>query len=72
MKPSVTTSPTLKLSKLERSFINAFQGNFFSEILNVIYYSIEEFLEMIGIALFIYSLLLYIKEEIIITIKKTA
>lgn len=42
----------------------------FSEILNVIYYSIEEFLEMIGIALFIYSLLLYIKEEIIITIKK--
>ena len=44
----------------------------FSEILNVIYYSIEEFLEMLGIALFIYSLLLYIKEEIIITIKKTA
>ncbi len=43
----------------------------FSEIQNAIYYSIEEFLEMIGIALFIYSLLLYIKEEIIITIKKT-
>jgi len=42
----------------------------FSEILNAIYYSIEEFLEMLGIALFIYSLLLYIKEEIIITIKK--
>ena len=44
----------------------------FSEILNAFCYSIEEFLEMIGIALFIYSLLLYIKEEIIITIKKTA
>lgn len=43
----------------------------FSEILNAIYYSIEELLEMIGIALFIYSLLLYIKEEIIITVKKT-
>jgi len=42
----------------------------FSEILNAIYYSIEEFLEMLGIALFIYSLLLYIKEEIIISIKK--
>jgi len=47
-------------------------SSFFSEILNAIYYSIEEFLEMLGIALFIYSLLLYIKEEITITIKKTA
>jgi len=43
----------------------------FSEILNAIYYSVEEFLEMLGIALFTYSLLLYIKEEIIITLKKT-
>ena len=42
----------------------------FSEIINAICYSIEEFLEMLGIALFIYSLLLYIKEEIIITLKK--
>jgi len=42
----------------------------FSEIRYAIYYSIEEFLEMLGIAIFIYSLLLYIKEEIIITFKK--
>jgi hypothetical protein len=42
----------------------------FSEIINAICYSIEEFIEMLGIALFIYALLLYIKEEIIITLKK--
>jgi len=42
----------------------------FSEITNAICYSVEEALEMIGIALFIYSLLLYIKAEIIITLKK--
>lgn len=40
-----------------------------SEIINAICYSIEEFLEMLGIALFIYALLLYIKEEIDITVK---
>lgn len=44
----------------------------FSEIYNAICYSIEEFLEMLGIALFIYGLLLYIKDEIIITVKKAA
>lgn len=44
----------------------------FSEITNAICYSIEEFLEMLGIALFIFSLLLYIKEEIVITLNKTA
>ncbi len=44
----------------------------FSEVVNAICYSIEEFLEMLGIALFIYSLLLYIKEEIVITLNKTA
>ena len=44
----------------------------FSEILNAICYSIEEFLEMLGIALFIYSLLLYMKQEIVITVKKGA
>ncbi|MCO4820845.1 MAG: hypothetical protein KC469_02175 [Flavobacteriaceae bacterium] len=42
----------------------------YSVILNVTLYSIEECLEMIGIALFIYSLLLYIKEEIVITTEK--
>lgn len=42
----------------------------YSEVLNTIYYSIEELLEMLGIAIFIYSLLLYIKNEIIISIKK--
>lgn len=42
----------------------------FSEFLNAVYYSIEEFLEMLGIALFIYGLLLYIKEEITININK--
>lgn len=40
-----------------------------SEILDSIYYSIEEFFEMLGIALFIYSLLLYINDEISIAIK---
>ena len=49
-----------------------FTSDNFSEMVNAICYSIEELLEMIGIALFIYSLLVYIKEEIIITIKKTA
>ncbi|WP_373517304.1 hypothetical protein [Pricia sp.] len=44
----------------------------FSEVTHAICYSIEEGLEMIGIALFIYTLLLYIKEEIIITVKKIA
>ena len=44
----------------------------FSKIINAVCYSIEEFLEMLGIALFIYALLLYIKEEIVITLKKTA
>lgn len=42
----------------------------FSETINAVCYSIEEFLEMMGIALFIYSLLLYIKEEITITLNK--
>jgi hypothetical protein len=42
----------------------------FSETLHAICYSIEEFLEMLGIAIFIYSLLLYIKEEIVITLKE--
>jgi hypothetical protein len=46
-------------------------SNDYSEIVNAICYSIEEFLEMLGIALFIYSLLLYIKEEIVITLKET-
>ena len=41
----------------------------FSEILNVIYYSIEELLEMLGIALFIYTLLIYIGEEFQITVE---
>lgn len=43
----------------------------FSEVVNAICYSIEEFLEMLGIALFIYSLLLYMKEEMVIMVKKT-
>ena len=43
-----------------------------SEIINAVCYSIEEFLEMLGIAIFIYGLLLYIEEEINITVKKTA
>lgn len=41
-----------------------------SEVIYVICYSIEEFLEMLGIAIFIYALLLYIKEEIMITVKR--
>ena len=49
-----------------------YESSFYSEILNAIYYSIEEFLEMLGIAIFVYSLLLYIKEEITIEIKKAA
>ncbi|WP_289644635.1 hypothetical protein [Maribacter aestuarii] len=50
---------------------NNYNSDNFSEIVNAICYSIEEFLEMLGIALFIYSLLLYIKEEIVITLKET-
>jgi hypothetical protein len=42
----------------------------YSKILDFTFYSIEEFLEMLGIALFIYSLLLYIEDEIVITLKK--
>lgn len=44
----------------------------FSEVLNAVFYSIEEFLEMLGIALFIYSLLIYINEKFNIKIKTTA
>lgn len=47
-----------------------FHSDNFSEVTNAICYSIEEGLEMIGIALFIYALLLYIKEEMRITVKK--
>ena len=48
-----------------------FHSDNYSKILDVTFYSIEEFLEMLGIALFIYSLLLYIEDEIVITIKQT-
>ncbi|MGB6153408.1 MAG: hypothetical protein WBG48_15620 [Pricia sp.] len=47
-----------------------FHSDNFSEVVNAICYSIEEGLEMLGIALFIYALLLYIKEEMLITVKK--
>ena len=54
MKPSVTTSPTLKLSKLERSFINAFQGNFpleerpFKSIAEQLHCSEGDLIEMVN------------------------
>lgn len=47
-----------------------YDSDSFSEIYHAVCYSIEEFLEMLGIALFIYSLLLFIKGEIVITLKK--
>ncbi len=43
-----------------------------SEFRISIFYTLEELLEMLGIALFIYTLLLYLKEEVLITIKKNS